>query len=160
MHKLLVAIVSSTSSEPERSSRLTTEQSEQAEDHAATLTQAEKHQVTQVQQRAEQHEPEHRLAQQPHLLHSPTTQAEKTQAEKHQVAQVQQRAEQHEPEHRLAQQPHLLRSRATQAEKTQAEKHQAPAQLGPSGARSLLYTTEGFVPWCTTVHLQLSCVGP
>ena len=49
------------------------------------------------------------------------------------------------PEHRLAQLPNLLCSWATQAEKTQAEKHQAPAQLGPSGTGSLLYTTEGLV---------------
>ena len=93
-------------------------------------------------------------------MRSRTTQAEQTEAEKHQVAQVQQRAEPHEPEHGLAQQPHLMRSRTTQAEKTQAEKHQAPAQLGPSGTRSLLETTEGICPWCTTVHLQLSASGP
>ena len=83
-----------------------------------------------------------------------------TQAEKHQVAQVQQRAEQHVPEHRLAQQPHLMRSRTTQAEKTQAEKHQAPAQLGPSGTRSLLCTTDGTAPRCTTVHLYLATSSP
>ena len=51
----------------------------------AEKTQAEKHQVAPVQQRAEQHEPQHRLAQQPHLLRSQATQAEKTQAEKHQA---------------------------------------------------------------------------
>ena len=54
--------------------------SEQAAEHAAALAQAEKHQVAQVQQRAEQHEPEHRLAQQPDLMRSRTTQAEKHQA--------------------------------------------------------------------------------
>ena len=58
----------------------------------------------QVQHRAEHQEPEHRLTQQPHLMRSPTTQAEKTQAQKHQVAQVHQRAEEHEPEHWVAQQ--------------------------------------------------------
>ena len=39
--------------------------------------------MAQVQHRAEQHEPEHRVAQLPHLMRSRTTQAEKTQAEKH-----------------------------------------------------------------------------
>ena len=94
-----------------------------------TLTQAQKHQVAQAQQRAEQHEPEHRLAQQPQLMSSRTTHAEKTQAEKTQVAQVQQRAEQHEPDHWLAQQPHLKRSRTTQGEEHQAG--HLPAQLRP-----------------------------
>ena len=55
--------------------------------------------MAQVQHRAEQHEPEHRVAQLPHLMRSRTTQ---------EVAQVQQRAEHQEPERRVAQQLLLL----------------------------------------------------
>ena len=78
-------------------------QPEEVGDHRVALTQAEKHQVAQVQQRAEQHQPEH----------SQLTQAAQLPAQLDTGAK---------------QQPHLMRSRLTQAEEHQAAR--LPAQLG------------------------------
>ena len=119
-------------------------QPEQVGDHRVTLTQAEKHQVPQVQQQAQQQEPWYQVpqaqqrAQQQEPRHQvpQVPQRAEQQVRRYQVPQVQQRAQQQGPRCPSScgteQERFVLPVQMSQAEKHQAE--QLPVQLGPSSA--------------------------